>query len=108
MLEREDSTKLQNKLTISGHRIDNVAVIDVVDTGPGLPAKAKEHLFSPFQGSTSRNGSGLGLTICEELVNAHGGKITLIDEERGGAHFEIRIPDLPSHGEDQPKNEKTA
>ncbi|WP_295735522.1 HAMP domain-containing sensor histidine kinase [uncultured Bartonella sp.] len=108
MVEREDGENLQNKLTISGHRIDNVAVIDVVDTGPGLPAKAKEHLFSPFQGSTSRNGSGLGLTICEELINAHGGKITLIEEDRGGAHFEIRIPDLPSHGEERPKNEKTA
>lgn len=100
MLEREDGENFPKKLTISGHRIDNVAVIDVVDTGPGLPAKAKEHLFSPFQGSTRRNGSGLGLTICEELIHALGGTITLIEDEHEGAHFEIRVPDLPSHSEE--------
>ena len=38
------------------------------DTGPGLPTKAQEHLFTPFQGGARKGGSGLGLAIAAELV----------------------------------------
>ena len=105
MVEREDGSNNKNKLIIHGRRLDHTTIIDVTDTGPGLPAKAKQHLFSPFQGSTSKNGTGLGLTICEELIHAHGGTIKLIDDDEGGAHFEIRIPDAKSVAEDTHKND---
>ncbi len=42
--------------------------IEVRDTGPGLPPKAQEYLFQPFQGGVAKGGSGLGLTIAAELV----------------------------------------
>lgn len=108
MVEREDGSDKPNKLTISGHRIDNTTIIDVVDTGPGLLSKAKEHLFSPFQGSTKKNGSGLGLTICEELIHAHGGTIQLIDDDKAGAHFEIRIPDATNLTDERNKSSNAA
>ncbi|WP_299412814.1 HAMP domain-containing sensor histidine kinase [uncultured Sulfitobacter sp.] len=62
------------------------------DTGPGLPAKAKEHLFSAFQGSVRKGGSGLGLAISAELVRGHGGDIVLVDTGGDGTEFLITLP----------------
>ena len=66
-------------------------VIEVSDTGPGVPERAKEALFKPFQGSVRSGGTGLGLAITAELVRAHGGTIRLLDRSPG-AHFEVRLP----------------
>lgn len=74
-------------------RNDTTTVIDVIDDGPGLPPKAREHLFQAFQGSSRRGGTGLGLAIAHELIAAHGGSIRLVDGAERGAHFRIEIPD---------------
>ncbi len=66
--------------------------IEVVDDGPGVPQKARAHLFQAFQGSARAGGTGLGLAVAHELVSAHGGSIRLLDTERGTT-FEIEIPD---------------
>jgi signal transduction histidine kinase len=66
--------------------------IVLCDTGPGLPAKAQEHLFSPFQGSVRKGGSGLGLAISAELVRGHGGEIRLIRTSAAGTEFLIHLP----------------
>jgi len=84
----------RDQIRISGRREGAVVVIEVSDTGPGLPPKAREHLFEPFQGSTRTGGSGLGLAIAAELVRAHGGSIALV-EGTMGATFRITIPDRP-------------
>lgn len=84
------------EITITAGHIGTTAIIDVEDTGPGLPPRAKEHLFAPFRGSAHRDGIGLGLAICLELVRAHGGTIKLLEDGKPGTHFEIRIPDLPA------------
>jgi signal transduction histidine kinase len=67
-------------------------VLEVSDTGPGVPEKAREHLFVAFQGSTKPGGTGLGLAIASELVRVHGGDIRLV-EGTLGATFRITIPD---------------
>ena len=82
----------RDQIRITGRREGSVAVIEVSDTGPGLPAKSRAHLFEPFQGSTRPGGSGLGLAIAAELVRAHGGDIKLVDGTIG-ATFRIVIPD---------------
>jgi len=64
------------------------------DTGPGVPAKAREHLFEAFQTTGRPGGSGLGLAIAAELVRAHGGDIHLV-EGTIGATFRVAIPDRP-------------
>jgi len=66
--------------------------IEVSDDGPGVPEKARAHLFQPFQSSTRKGGTGLGLAVAQELVTAHGGSIRLRDTPTGAA-FEIDIPD---------------
>ncbi|MBY0422795.1 MAG: ATP-binding protein, partial [Parvularculaceae bacterium] len=67
-------------------------VIDVVDTGPGLPAQALERLFEPFQGSQKPGGSGLGVAIAYEILRAHGGTLVLTKTDKTGATFTLALP----------------
>jgi signal transduction histidine kinase len=82
------------QIRITGRREGSVAIIEVSDTGPGIPAKTREHLFEAFQTSGRPGGSGLGLAIAAELVRAHDGEIHLV-EGTIGATFRITIPDRP-------------
>ncbi|MBI5260200.1 MAG: HAMP domain-containing histidine kinase [Bradyrhizobium sp.] len=82
------------QIRITGRREGAVAILEVSDTGPGVPAKMREHLFEAFQTSGRPGGSGLGLAIAAELVRAHGGDIHLV-EGTIGATFRIVIPDRP-------------
>ncbi len=68
---------------------DGMAVLRVLDGGPGFSAAARAHLFEPFH-TTKRGGSGLGLASCRAIVEAHGGTIAIAD----GAHGEVvvRLP----------------
>ena len=63
----------------------------VSDNGPGLPPRAREKLFAPFQGSMRSGGTGLGLPIAAELIGINGGTLALEDGE-GGARFRIMLP----------------
>jgi signal transduction histidine kinase len=67
-------------------------VIDVQDDGPGLPAKAREHLFTAFRGGARKGGSGLGLAIAAELVRGHGGTLELTETGASGTVFRILLP----------------
>ena len=66
--------------------------IKITDTGPGLPPKAKEHLFTPFQGGARKGGSGLGLAISQELIKGHGGTLELEHSDETGTCFVICLP----------------
>jgi signal transduction histidine kinase len=66
--------------------------IRVGDTGPGLPPKAREHLFSAFQGGARKGGTGLGLAISAELVRGHGGRLELARSDAEGTEFAIHLP----------------
>jgi len=72
------------------------AVIDVVDSGPGVPAEERDAIFNSFfrgraQASSRIEGTGLGLAIAREFVEAHGGRLTVVAAPRG-AHFRITLP----------------
>ncbi|MBI5321382.1 HAMP domain-containing sensor histidine kinase [Bradyrhizobium sp.] len=82
------------QIRITGRREGSVAILEVSDTGPGVPAKTRAHLFEAFQTSGRPGGSGLGLAIAAELIRAHGGSIHLV-EGTIGATFRISIPDRP-------------
>jgi signal transduction histidine kinase len=66
--------------------------IRVGDTGPGLPARAREHLFAAFQGGARKGGTGLGLAIAAELVRGHGGRLELARSDAEGTEFLIHLP----------------
>ena len=87
-----DTTGQARAVALSARREGAVVTIEVADTGPGLPARAREHLFEAFQSVARPGGTGLGLAIAAELVRAHGGTIELV-EGAGGARFRIVLPD---------------
>ena len=89
-LEGQPATQIR----ITGRREGAVAIIEVSDTGPGIPPATRENLFKAFQTSGRPGGSGLGLAIAAELVGAHDGQIHLV-EGTIGATFRITIPDRP-------------
>lgn len=66
--------------------------ITVTDTGPGMPPKAREHLFTAFAGGARKGGAGLGLAIAAELVRGHGGRLELLRTSGTGTAFAIRLP----------------
>jgi signal transduction histidine kinase len=90
-----DDAALVRRITLSASRSGSVVQIRVADTGPGLPAKARENLFKPFKGSARSGGTGLGLAIARELVLAHGGSIALEESVARGTAFLIELPDQP-------------
>ncbi|MGH8495699.1 MAG: ATP-binding protein [Gammaproteobacteria bacterium] len=72
-------------------------LIDVADTGPGVPDEDRGRIFEAFyQGKLPQGGhvggTGIGLSVVLECVRAHGGSIELIDGEHAGAHFRVRMP----------------
>ena len=71
------------------------AVVEVRDTGSGIPANLQAHLFEPF--FTTKpvgEGTGLGLSICQEIATAHGGNIEVLSEEGRGSLFRVSLPAL--------------
>jgi two-component system NtrC family sensor kinase len=72
-------------------------VIEVQDSGPGLPPPLRERLFRPFF-TTKNDGNGLGLWISQGLVERYGGSIEADNASQGGAVFRVRLltePQVP-------------
>ncbi len=86
------ATGKPGEIGLTADEDDEAWWIYVTDTGPGLPLRAREHLFQPFQGGTTKGGSGLGLAIAAELVRGHGGRLDLIRSDAKGTAFAIRLP----------------
>ena len=87
-----EATGKHGFITIKAGETEGGVEISVRDTGPGLPPKAVEHLFQPFQGGARRGGTGLGLAIAAELVKGHGGKLELVETSPEGTMFRIFLP----------------
>jgi signal transduction histidine kinase len=67
-------------------------VIRIHDDGPGIQEEAQERLFQPVAGTARIGGTGLGLVIAREIVNAHGGELTLAESGPAGTTFKIELP----------------
>ena len=67
------------------------AVVEVQDRGIGLSQNVMQHLYQPFF-STKPDGMGLGLSICQTILEDHGGTIEAINDPQGGAIFRLRLP----------------
>ena len=73
--------------------------LEVRDTGPGVAAAAQEHIFEPFVTTKPLGmGTGLGLSLCQEIVEEHGGTIRLGQAEPQGAVFRVTLPVETPHG----------
>jgi len=82
----------EGEISVAASEDEAQWVISVTDTGPGLPPKARNNLFTPFQGGATKGGSGLGLAISAELVKGHGGRLSLDSTGPEGTKFVIVLP----------------
>lgn len=82
-------------VTIGADVVPGAVIVTVADRGPGLPSGAEQEVFRKFYRATSRDGgsggSGLGLTICRGIVQAHGGRIWA-ESADVGARFRFLLP----------------
>jgi two-component system sensor histidine kinase VicK len=82
---------------VTAWRRDHEAGLTVTDQGPGIPARARDHVFDRFFRSDDARGrtvggSGLGLAICREVARAHDGRVWVESTEGEGSSFSIALP----------------
>ena len=88
----EDPEAETNLVRVSASREDELLLIEVSDNGPGIPADVLPYIFNPFFTTKKRGeGSGLGLSICRELIEQFGGKISVETREGEGTTFSIKL-----------------
>ena len=90
-------TPVGSHIWVSTRWEESMAVFTVADDGPGIPDQEKKQIFQMFYtGSTaiadSRRSLGLGLSLCKSIVTAHGGTITVSDNQPAGTVFTFTIP----------------
>lgn len=88
------NTPAGGAITVEAHRKNDMLLLRVADTGPGIAEEVRERLFEPFVTGRA-DGTGLGLAIVREIAGHHHGDVRLV-EGAGGAVFEIEIPWQPS------------
>ncbi len=79
------------ELILSASRRGDDVMIDVIDTGRGIPAQDLERIFGAYY-STSRGGTGLGLAMAQRIAREHGGRIEVTSQVGAGSHFSIILP----------------
>ncbi len=97
-------TPPKSPVEISVEVADGQMIMSIADYGPGISANEKERIFDKFYRvlgtqQKGKEGSGLGLAVCRGLVEAHGGRIWVEDQERGGAIFRFTLPVEETEGQ---------
>lgn len=78
-------------LTLRHEHLDGHAVLQVEDTGPGVPAEARDRIFD-MHFSTKSTGTGIGLYVARSIIEAHHGRLELAETGPGGSTFRVRLP----------------
>lgn len=78
-------------ITFQARQAEGEVILEVIDTGKGMPQNVAERAFQPFY-STRPGGTGLGLPTTKKIVQAHGGSITVESEPGKGTRFTIHLP----------------
>ena len=94
-----EATHGTGHVSVAAQATDGTLELTVTDTGPGLSADQRGNLFVPGF-TTKAEGSGLGLTIVERIINDHQGTITVDDGPAAGTTFRIRLPVGSDHARD--------
>jgi signal transduction histidine kinase len=78
-------------ISLSLRELSDGVLIEVADRGSGLSENVLRDALLPFY-STKAAGTGLGLTVCREIVDAHGGRLSLANRAEGGALVTVWLP----------------
>lgn len=87
---RESGSPL-DAITLSVRQDHTGVRLEICDAGPGMPPETLEQSLLPFY-STKQSGSGLGLPLCREIVEAHGGRLSLANQAQGGLTVSMWLP----------------
>jgi two-component system, LuxR family, sensor kinase FixL len=91
-MEAMTTTGAHGRITVETHlAAPDTIEVSVADNGPGLPSKLNGDVFKPFI-TTKPQGMGVGLAICQSIVEAHGGKIWAESPANDGAIFRFTVP----------------
>ena len=89
-------TPAAGSVVVDAHLDDGHLILQVEDTGPGIPVEERSKIFQPFyRGAHGRRivqGMGLGLSIARDIATAHGGEIEFENKHGGGSRFILRLP----------------
>ena len=88
----------EGRVEVTVGRSGSSVAIDVSDNGPGVAEAIREKLFHPFVSFGKTNGTGLGLTVVQKIVQDHGGKVWVERTSDGKTVFRITIPGRSPHG----------
>lgn len=92
-IQEVEAKKTEHRIEVECKRTGRHISLSVRDTGCGIPAHLRQRIFEPFFTTKSKaQGSGLGLALCAEMVEMHGGSIHLHTEVGAGSTFEILLP----------------
>ena len=94
----KDAMTAGGSITLRVTSVDGMAVIQVADTGNGIPEPIQTRLFEPFVSYGKKHGTGLGLAIVKNIVDAHGGTISFETSIGFGTIFTIKLPSSPPVG----------
>ena len=92
MLNAAQAMHGEGKIVVRSRRLDSQVLVEVEDSGPGIPADLLPKLFEPFFTTKGTKGCGLGLAVSLHLVCSMRGRLTAGNLERGGARFTVSLP----------------
>ena len=76
-------------------KLSDKVLISVKDNGPGIPQKVLDKIFQPFfTTKPTGQGTGLGLSLCYDIIKAHGGELKVETKEGEGSEFIIELPTM--------------
>ena len=99
-----DASGKNGQIEIRTRTSDDTAILSVIDSGPGVPLKDRVRIFQPYV-STKESGMGLGLAVVHNIIEDHGGHISVTDAPAGGAQFDLQLP-IPDRAIAQPEEQR--
>lgn len=86
--DRPKAIRIAARETVAG-----VLRVEIADTGPGIPPEARDHVFEPFFTTKPEGrGTGLGLPVCRQIIEEHGGRLEFVTEVNRGTTFWFELP----------------
>jgi signal transduction histidine kinase len=92
VLNAVDALPNGGTIRLTAHRQDDAIVIEVADTGTGMPPDVQARIFEPFFTTKGEQGTGLGLAMVAGIVERHNGEVSVSSEEGRGTTFSLRLP----------------